>query len=84
MQANITLLRIFNRFTFREIAFLLFQIIVQDVNDNCPILPRPREPYNFTPVPPLVQAAFFTIKATDLDSDENARISYYPQRITET
>ncbi|CAB3979783.1 cartilage oligomeric matrix -like [Paramuricea clavata] len=58
------------------------RVIVQDVNDNCPILPRVS--YSFTPVPPLVQAAFFTIKATDLDSDENARISYYPQRITET
>ena len=59
----------------------LFQIIVQDVNDNCPILPKVS--YNFTPIPPLVKAAFFTIKATDLDSGDNAKISYYPQRISE-
>lgn len=51
------------------------------MNDNCPILPRVS--YSFVPVPPLVQAAFFVIKATDLDSNENARISYYPQRIEE-
>ncbi|XP_028399982.1 uncharacterized protein LOC114523303 [Dendronephthya gigantea] len=57
------------------------RIIVQDVNDNCPILPRVS--YSFTPVPPLVPAAFFIIKATDLDSGDNARISYYPQRISE-
>ena len=62
-------------------TYLLFQVLISDVNDNWPILPKIS--YSFSPIPPLVKAAFFIIKATDLDSDENAKISYIPERVAE-
>ena len=39
--------------------------------------------YTFTPVPPLVKEAFFIVQASDLDSGENKKITFIPQRIGE-
>ena len=55
--------------------YLLFQVLVSDVNDNCPILPKVS--YSLSPVPPLVKTAFFIIKVTDLDSGENSKSLTY-------
>ena len=50
------------------------QIMIADVNDNCPILPDVS--YSRYPIPPLQVGAVFTISATDNDSGDNGKISY--------
>lgn len=56
------------------------QIIIGDVNDNCPII-SPTS-VTLTPQPVLVESALATFSSSDADSGENANIHYVVSNIT--
>lgn len=53
----------------------MFQILVADQSDNCPIIKKKTFPH-LMPVPPLQEQALITVEASDADSGENGRITY--------
>ena len=49
-----------------------------DVNDNCPTLSNGTlDSYTFEPLPALQVEPLIYFRAEDVDSGDNARISYY-------
>lgn len=52
------------------------QVLVEDFNDNCPILQDVNITLDLEPIPPLQFAPFFTAVANDKDDGINAQIQY--------
>ena len=52
------------------------QVLVEDFNDNCPILQDVNINLDLEPIPPLQSAPFFTAVANDKDEGINAQIQY--------
>ena len=58
--------------------YFWLQINILDVNDNCPTLSNgTMENYSFEPIPALQVDPSIHFRAEDVDSGDNARISYY-------
>ncbi|XP_074619052.1 uncharacterized protein LOC141877910 isoform X2 [Acropora palmata] len=52
------------------------KVLVEDFNDNCPILQDVNITLDLEPIPPLQSAPFFTAVANDKDAGINAQIQY--------
>ncbi|KAK2566263.1 Cartilage oligomeric matrix protein [Acropora cervicornis] len=52
------------------------KVLVEDFNDNCPILQDVNINLDLEPIPPLQSAPFFTAVASDKDAGINAQIQY--------
>ena len=57
-----------------------FQIIVTDINDNCPTI-SPTS-LAFTPLPVLVNTSLATFTSIDADSGDNSDVRYVVTAIT--